>query len=217
MRQHSKLFASLVLGAAIVVTGLALTRQMVVVAGEVDAERLNRDILSYVAVRNPQAPIKAFQGFPDTLVVEAQRTKIDHCLALAVAAVESEFRHDIVGSAGEIGLFQVLPSTAAIFESTVGPFRRPSLTKAKRDLGDLGDPTVSTRFAMAYLRDIMTRKPTIREALTEYNGGPGGRHPHYYRMVMGAYVEILERAELRCRYREVPAKPAPLLAVMKQA
>ena len=101
-----------------------------------------------------------------------------------------------------------------MFESSVGPFRRPMLTKTKRDLGDLGDPTVSTRFAMAYLRDILTRKPTIREALTEYNGGPAGRHPHYYRVVMGAYVEILEQPALHCRYREVPKKPAPLLAVL---
>jgi len=214
MSQHSKLFASLVLGVAIVVTGLALSRQVIAVTGEADAERLNRDILAYVATKNPQASIKAFQGFPETLVAEAQRTKIDHCLGLALAEVESEFRHDIVGLAGEIGIFQVLPSTAALFESTVGPFRRPTITKVKRDLGDLGDPTVSTRFAMAYLRDIMTRKPTIREALTEYNGGPAGRHPHYYRMVMGAYVEILERADLRCRYREVPKKPAPLLAML---
>lgn len=214
MSQHSKLFASLVFGAAIVVAGLAVTRQVIAVAGEADVERLNRDILSYIATKNPQAPIKAFQNFPQTLTAEAQRTNIDHCLALAVAEVESEFRHDLVGSAGEIGLFQVLPSTAAMFEGSVGPFRRPAITKVRRDLGDLAEPAVSARFAMAYLRDIMKRKPTIREALTEYNGGPAGRHPHYYRMVMGAYVEILERAELRCRYREVPKKAAPLLAVM---
>ena len=214
MRQHSKLFASLVLGAAIVVTGLAATRQMIAVAGEADAERLKGDILAYVALKNPQAQIKAFQKFPETLVAEAQRTNIDHCLGLALAEVESEFRHDLVGAAGEIGLFQILPSTAALIESSAGPFRRPAITKVKRDLGDLGDPTVSTRFAMAYLRYIMKRKPAIRDTLTEYNGGPAGRHPHYYRMVMGAYVEILERAELRCRYREVPRKPAPLLAGM---
>jgi hypothetical protein len=198
MSQHGKLLATLVLGAAMVVTGLTVARQVIAVAGEADAERLNRDILAYVALKNPQAPIKAFQNFPETLVAE----------------VESEFRHDVVGSAGEIGLFQILPSTAALFESAVGPFRRPNLGKSKRDLGDLGEPIVSTRFAMAYLRDIMTRRPTIREALTEYNGGPAGRHPHYYRMVMGAYVEILERGELQCRYREVPKKPAPFLPVL---
>jgi len=212
--QHSKLFASLVLGAAIVVAGLAVTRQVMAVAGEADAERLKGEILAYIAIKNPQASIRAFRHFPQTLVTEAQRTNIDHCLGLAVAEVESEFRHDMVGSAGEIGLFQMLPSTAALLESAVGPFRRPAITKAGRDLGDLAEPTVSTRFAMAYLRDIMKRKPGIREALTEYNGGPAGRQPHYYRMVMGAYVEILERAELRCRYREVPKASAPLLAGM---
>ncbi len=214
MSQHSKLFASLVLGVAIVVAGLAVTRQVMAVAGEADAERLKGEILAYIAIKNPQASIKAFRNFPQTLVTEAQRTNIDHCLGLAVAEVESEFRHDMVGSAGEIGLFQMLPSTAALLESSVGPFRRPAITKAGRDLGDLAEPTVSTRFAMAYLRDIMKRKPGIREALTEYNGGPAGRQPHYYRMVMGAYVEILERAELRCRYREVPKASAPLLAGM---
>jgi soluble lytic murein transglycosylase-like protein len=214
MNQHSKLFASLVLGAAIVVAGLAVTRQVMAVAGEADVERLKGEILAYIAIKNPQASIKTFRNFPQTLVTEAQRTNIDHCLGLAVAEVESEFRHDMVGSAGEIGLFQMLPSTAALLESAVGPFRRPAITKAGRDLGDLAEPTVSTRFAMAYLRDIMKRKPGIREALTEYNGGPAGRQPHYYRMVMGAYVEILERAELRCRYREVPKASAPLLAGM---
>ena len=216
MSQHGKLFAILVLGVATIVSGLAVTRQVIAVTGEVDAERLNRAILDFVATKNPQAPIRAFQGFPETLVAEAGRANIDHCMGLALADVESEFHHDIVGAAGEIGLFQILPTTAALFESSVGPFRRPLLARNKRDLGDLGEPTASTRFAMAYLRDILSRKPTIREALTEYNGGPAGRHPHYYRMVMGAYVEILEHPELRCRYREIPKKPAPLLTLLAQ-
>ena len=81
------------------------------------------------------------------------------------------------------------------------------------DLGDLAIPTVSTQFAMAYLRDIMTRKPNIKDALTEYNGGPGGRHPHYYRMVMGTYVEILERTDLKCRYQPAPKRP-PVMALL---
>jgi len=200
--------AIVILTLAIVVAfgGLILTRHVIAVAGEADAERLNRSILEYVAQRNPQAPISAFRRFPETLLKEAQRSNIDHCLALAQADVESEFKHDAVGAAGEIGLFQIKPSTAAIIEPLAGPFKRPSptYTKSGRDLGDLADPTVSTRFAMAYLRDIMARKPNIREALTEYNGGPAGRHPQYYRMVMGAYVEVLERQELRCRFREMP-------------
>lgn len=216
MSRHSKTLAGLVFFVVVAVSGMALTRQVIAVAGEADAERLNRAILSHVAEKNPTAPISAFRGFPDVLVAEAQRSRIDHCLALAQAEVESDFRHEAVGAAGEIGLFQIMPTTAALFETQLGTFRRPQLNKSKRELGDLADPIVSTRFAMAYLRDIMTRRPSIREALTEYNGGPGGRHPHYYRAVMGAYVEVLERPSLRCRFREAPKQP-PVLTLLTRA
>ena len=101
-------------------------------------------------------------------------------------------------------------STAAIFEPTLGPFQRPTINKASRELGDLANPLVNTRFAMAYLRDIMKRKPNLRDALIEYNGGPRGRHPQYYRGVMGTYVELLERPELRCRFQPAPRHPAVL-------
>ncbi len=216
MSQHSKTLAILAFGVAIAISGLALSRQVIAMAGEADSERLNRAILDYIAERNPQAPISAFRGFPEALVAEAQRANLDHCLALAQADVESEFKHDAVGAAGEIGIFQMLPSTAALFEGKLGAFRHPVIAKGKRELGDLSDPVISARFAMAYLKDIMSRRPTIREALTEYNGGPAGRHPHYYRMVMGTYVEVLEHSELRCRFRETP-KPAPLTALLLRA
>jgi len=179
----SRAIAVVALAVVVAFAGLILTRHVIAVAGEADAERLNRSILEYVAQKNPQAPISAFRRFPETLLREAQRTNVDHCLVLAQAEVESEFKHDAVGAAGEIGLFQIKPSTAALLEPIAGPFKRPG-ARGTRDLGDLADPVVSTHFAMAYLRDIMTRKATIREALTEYNGGPNGRHDHYYRMVM---------------------------------
>src|ERR1700704_4392608 len=151
---------------------LAILTLSIAVAVEADAERLNRSILDYIAQKNPQAPIRAFQRFPEALVAEAQKSNLDHCLVLAQAEVESKFHHEAVGAAGEIGLFQILPSTAAIMEPVVGPFKRPvgvklvRDAKSARDLGDLADPVVSTRFAMAYLRDIMTRKSNVRDALT---------------------------------------------------
>jgi soluble lytic murein transglycosylase-like protein len=211
-----KIIAILALAVLVSLGGVAVTRHMIAVAGEMDAERLSRSILDYIAMKNPRAPIGAFRRFPEVLLAEAQRTNLDHCLALAQAEVESEFKEDAVGSAGEIGLFQIKPSTAALLEPLAGKFKRPVMTGNTRELGDLADPAVSTRFAMAYLRDIMTRNPTIKAALTEYNGGPLGRHPHYYRMVMGAYVEVLERQELRCRFREVP-KQMPLLTRLARA
>ena len=205
-----KTLAMLMLGIAIAAGGM-LARQVFAVTAEADSEQLHNAILDYIAERNPKAPMRALQGFPEVLLAEAGRADIDHCLALAQAEVESDFRPDAVGRAGEIGLFQMLPSTAATLEPLVGTFRRPA--PGRRDLGDLADPVVSTRFAMAYLRDIRARKPAMRDALTEYNGGPwqAGRHRHYYGRVMGAYVEILERPDLRCRLREAP-RPEPLLA-----
>ncbi len=202
-----KTFAMLTVGIAIAAGG-TLSRQVFAVTAEAETQQLRTAILDYIAERYPRAPIDALQTFPDVLLAEAGRADIDHCLALAQAEIESEFQPGAVGSSGEIGLFQMLPSTAAILEPLVGKFRRPS--PGRKDLGDLADPVVSTRFAMAYMRDIRVRKPSMREALAEYNGGPGqaGRHRYYYGRVMGTYVEILERPELRCRLREAPKAQA---------
>src|SRR5439155_1348446 len=128
MRRLNGVLASLTLVGAIALGGVVLTRQVLAVAGEATSERLNRAILAYIADKNPQAPIKAFQGFPEVLFAESDRTRIDHCLALAQAEVESEFKHDAVGSAGEVGLFQTLPSPCSLafrFQSDGGPRRAP--------------------------------------------------------------------------------------------
>lgn len=181
---------------------------------DVGSPHLHQSIHAYVKERNPGAPRDRFREFPALVVAESSRTGIDHCLALAQAQAESDFRHDAVGSAGEIGLYQIMPATAAIMEPVVGRFRHPVplRTGGYEDLGDLADPRINTRIAMAYLRDILVRKPSLRAALTEYNGGPRYRHPHYYRTVMATYVELLERPELQCRFRELPT-PKPLLVL----
>jgi soluble lytic murein transglycosylase-like protein len=199
----------------LIVGGAVMARHVLAVAAEEDSERLNQAILDYIVERNPAAPVDALRRYPEVLVAEARKSNIDHCLALAQAEVESEFRPDAVGSAGEIGLYQILPRTAAFIERIVGQFRRPSNVNGRRDLGDLADPVVSTHFAMAYLRDILTRKPSIREALTEYNGGPSGRHYRYYEHVMGTYVEVLEHPDLRCRFQTVPS-PSPVIALISR-
>src|SRR3989442_6403200 len=59
MSQHSKALAILALGVAIAVTGLALTRQVIAVAGAADAARLNRPILEDLTPKNPPGSIIA--------------------------------------------------------------------------------------------------------------------------------------------------------------
>lgn len=207
---QAKALAILLVGIAVAAGGLVLVRHVDAIGGQAEAERLNRSILEYVAEKNPTAPIRVFKRFPDTLVAETRRANLDHCLALAQAQVESDFRHDAVGKAGEIGLFQILPSTAELLEPIVGRFKRPREDRNGRDLGDLADPVISTRFAMAYLRDILTRKPDIRDALSEYNGGPAARGSRYYSEVLSTYVQLADRPELRCRVRELPKPPSTL-------
>jgi len=146
MRRLNRVLASLTLLGAMTLGGVVLTRQVLAVANEANSERLSRAVLAYIGEKNPNAPIKAFQRYPEVLFAESERTRIDHCLALGQAELESEFKPDAVGAAGEVGLYQTLPSTAALFESKVGPFKRPVL-KGQRDLGDLAIPTVSTKFA----------------------------------------------------------------------
>ena len=212
MRRLNRVLASVTLVGVIALGGVVLTRQVLAVASEANQERLNRAILAYIAEKNPAAPIKAFQRFPEVLFAES-RAHEDRPLPGARAGGSGVgFPSRRRRRRGRGGIFQTLPSTAALFESKLGPFKRPVL-KGQRDLGDLAIPTVSTQFAMAYLRDIMTRKPNIKDALTEYNGGPAGRHPDYYRMVMGTYVEVLERSELKCRYQPAPARP-PVMAFL---
>lgn len=192
-----KTLAMLTVGIAIAAGGALLARQVLSVTAEADVDQLHNAILDYIAERNPNAPMDTLRPFPETLLAEAGRADVDHCLVLAQAEVESDFRPHAVGHSGEIGLFQVLPSTAAALEPVVGKFRRPA--PGRRDLGDLADPVVNTRFAMAYLREIRIRKPVLEDALAEYNSGPGGRRRHYSTRVMGAYGEILDRPALRCR------------------
>jgi soluble lytic murein transglycosylase-like protein len=200
---------------AMVVKTTARPDIVIVSSAQPETDRLHRSILAYVVERNPSASMRAFRDYPAVVLAETARTNLDHCLALAQAQAESDFRPDAVGAAGEIGLYQIMPTTAALFEPALGKLRRPSMRRTEWDLGDLADPLVSTRFAMAYLRDILARRPSLRDALTEYNGGPRGRQPHYYRIVMATYVELLERPELGCQVRERRAKP-PLLQLVRR-
>lgn len=76
-------------------------------------------------------------------------------IALAVAQKESGMNPNAVGSAGEIGLFQVKPSTAAQFGIT-----------------DLSDPTQNTQAGLSYLSQLYGQFGDWNLALEAYNGGP---------------------------------------------
>jgi hypothetical protein len=182
----------------VVVVGIALVLSAEPVPGGLglDAPREHRHeaILGYIAFSNPDAPLHKLGGFPAALVAASRKVGLDHCLALAQAEVESRFSPDAVGAAGEIGLYQILPSTATHFG-----FGR----------AELFDPHVNTRVALTYFSDILTRRPSLREALAEYNGGPRNRSPYYALSILETYARVLRHPELACEPERNPEFAQP--------
>ena len=109
---------------------------------------------------------------------------VDPVLAFRLVRVESGFDPRAKSRAGAIGLAQVLPSTARLYE--------PGLS-----VEQLYEPATNLRLGFRYLHDLMARYGTLNHALVAYNRGPGklqdlldaGREPRsaYARKVAGGY------------------------------
>ena len=85
---------------------------------------------------------------------------IDPGLAFRLVKVESGFNVRATSHVGAVGLTQVLPSTARLYE--------PGLTTQQ-----LYDRDTNLRIGFRYLRDLLDRYPTNMElALLAYNRGP---------------------------------------------
>jgi soluble lytic murein transglycosylase-like protein len=91
----------------------------------------------------------------DDISAAASRYGIPAWLALAVAKRESGFDPNARGAAGEIGVFQLMPGTAA-------------------DLGvNPSDPAQNIDGGLRYLQQMYQRFGDWRTALEAYNAGPG--------------------------------------------
>jgi soluble lytic murein transglycosylase-like protein len=109
---------------------------------------------------------------------------VDPVLAFRLVNVESGFDPRAKSRAGAIGLTQVLPSTARLYE--------PGLS-----VEQLYEPATNSRIGFRYLHDLIARYGTLNHALVAYNRGPGklqdlldaGKEPKsaYARRVAGGY------------------------------
>jgi len=79
-------------------------------------------------------------------------------LLSAIAKVESENNPDAIGKDGEIGLCQILPSTAGDMGWTEGE-------------GSLFDPNINLKYASAYLIYQFKRYSSWYSAISAYNAG----------------------------------------------
>jgi len=92
----------------------------------------------------------------DLITQEANSQGVPPSLALAVAQQESGMNPSATGQSGEIGLFQLLPSSFPGFSTS-----------------DLRDVNTNTNLGIGYLADLYDQFGDWATALAAYNAGPG--------------------------------------------
>lgn len=98
------------------------------------------------------APAAIIQQIQQT----AQAYGVDPALAVQVARQESGFNQNARGAAGEIGIFQLMPATAA--DLGVNPY----------------DLTQNIQGGVRYLKQLLNAfSGNVAQALAAYNAGPG--------------------------------------------
>jgi len=137
--------------------------------------RIEARILAVIVERNPGATIRDFGDFPVALLAESERAGIDFAIVMAIIDKESQFNPRAIGSAGEIGLMQLMPATAKLIAERMKiDFEPPVMGKGGKytSLGSLADPKQNVRLGIIYLRDLKNKHGMGAVALRAYNRGP---------------------------------------------
>lgn len=90
---------------------------------------------------------------------EAVKASIDPELAFRLVRLESRFDDRAVSSVGAVGLTQLMPATARIYE--------PAITRE-----ELHDRHTNLRIGFRYLHDLLKEYRDVKTALLVYNRGP---------------------------------------------
>ena len=142
-------------------------------------QTLNQEarILEWIVKKNQNATIKDFRDFPKVLLEEASKIGVDYRLLLAMATKESVMNPSAVGQAGEIGLMQILPSTALLISEKIKDSTYEPPTRGKggfqySSLGSLGDPRFNLHYGAIYLKWQLDEFNQMPIALRAYNRNP---------------------------------------------
>lgn len=164
-------------------------------AGEVtDAASPGRDASSGSATATGVGP----GPYADILAREAASRGIPPALADAVAFVESGYDPGAVGTAGELGLMQVRPATAAMLGH-----RGPA--------AELLDPATNVHFGVAYLAKAWRLAGgDVCHTLAKYRAGHGEE------LLTLRSVEYCRRARGRLAANGSPLAAAPAYAAMSR-
>ena len=138
-------------------------------AREQASSLVEKRIMEFVLKRNPDATIRDFNDFPRILISESEAAGLDFRLVMAMIDKESQFNPRAVGKSGEIGLMQILPSTAALVAKDMGiPFEAPKGT----NLGTLGSPRLNLHIGIRFLKDRVDEFGGVNAtAIRAYNRG----------------------------------------------
>lgn len=94
------------------------------------------------------------------IIQAADKERVPHHVAFGLIAVESGFNSKAVGRAGEVGLTQIKPSTARMYDSRI--------TAEK-----LKVPETNLTYGLRYFHDLLHRfNGDVMLALAAYNMGP---------------------------------------------
>ncbi|MGH7644581.1 MAG: lytic transglycosylase domain-containing protein [Gemmatimonadales bacterium] len=136
----------------------ALSQELEATRGELDVARVQLERANAIIEYSSHYDIPA--DLTATIYDVALSEGIDPNLGFRLVKVESRFDPRAKSKAGALGLAQVLPSTARLYE--------PGLT-----LEQLYDPQTNLRLGFRYLRDLLERyNGHLETALLAYNRGP---------------------------------------------
>jgi hypothetical protein len=136
----------------------ALRQELDAKQGELEVARLQLDRVDAIMQYSThyRLPADLATAVYDVALSEG----IDPALAFRLVKVESGFNQRATSHVGAVGLTQVLPSTARLYE--------PGLTTQQ-----LYDRNTNLRIGFRYLRDLLDRYPSnMQLALLAYNRGP---------------------------------------------
>lgn len=178
---HAGLIVALVLAAAAAYLGGRAHGTLAQQDEDRAQAALEQQLIALVVERNPQATIRDFADFPRALLEVSRAARLDFRIVLAVVDKESGFRPDAVGKDGEIGLMQLLPSTAEMVAKRLGVDFEPPVAGrngAYLSLGSLADPRLNIRLGTTYLRWQIDRYGFNATALRAYNRHPDRAREH---------------------------------------
>lgn len=129
------------------------------------------------------------EPYKDLVHRTARRHGLDPALLAAVITVESDWDPRALGGWGEIGLMQILPSTARFLARW-----------AKLESYDLYDPATNLELGALYLSRLLHQYGSPAKALAAYNGGPRAVADWQRNSYAQKVLRVLESVP-------VPAKP----------